>query len=301
LCPQAAQFNRSQQGGYDHDVTIDRPLRFAKGHGTENDFVVLPDPDDELVLDAELVRALCDRRAGVGGDGVLRVTRTGGAWFMDYRNADGSIAEMCGNGVRVFARYLVHAGLAEPGTLALDTRGGVKTVTVPAEGDVVVDMGPPVFTGESVAVLAGQPYSGVGVSMGNPHLVCATRTPVADLDLTTAPEVDAAEFPTGVNVELVNSLDPVPGADVHVRMRVHERGVGETRSCGTGAVAAGAVALRADGRETGTVAVDIPGGRVLVTVTPETSLLAGPAVIVAEGTLDAAWLAAARRGQEVTA
>ncbi len=282
-------------------MTIDRPLRFAKGHGTENDFVLLPDPDDELVLDAALVRALCDRRAGIGADGVLRVTREGGAWFMDYRNADGSIAEMCGNGVRVYARYLVHAGLAEPGTLPLGTRGGVKTVTVSAEGDVVVDMGPPVFTGESVATLAGRPYAGVGVSMGNPHLVCGTAAPVADLDLSVRPDVDPATFPDGVNVELVNIVEAVPGADLHVRMRVYERGVGETRSCGTGAVAVGAVALRSAGRDVGTVAVDVPGGRVLVTVTPETSLLAGPAVIVAEGTLDAAWLAAARRGQEVRA
>jgi len=298
-------------------VTIDRPLRFAKGHGTENDFVLLPDPDGELALDAELIRALCDRRAGVGGDGVLRVVRTAAApevagadpagtaaeWFMDYRNADGSIAEMCGNGVRVFARYLVDAGLAAPGTMPIATRAGVKTVTVPAEGDVVVDMGPPVFTGESVATFAGQPYAGVSVSMGNPHLVCATVTPVSELDLTTAPDVDAAMFPDGVNVELVNAVPgAVPdGADLHVRMRVHERGVGETRSCGTGASAAGAATLRAAGRARGAVIVDIPGGRVTVTVTADTSFLAGPAVVVAEGTLDPHWLAEARRQVEVPA
>jgi diaminopimelate epimerase len=291
--------NEPQDGAADtiQDVTI----RFAKGHGTENDFVLLPDPDGALDLDVALVRALCDRRAGLGGDGVLRVVRVDGTWFMDYRNADGSIAEMCGNGVRVFARYLVHSGLAEPGTLPIGTRAGVKTVTVPAGGDVVVDMGPPVFTGESVATLAGTPYAGVAVSMGNPHLVCGTTTPVADLDLSAAPEVDAATFPDGVNVELVNALDPVPGTDLHVRMRVYERGVGETRSCGTGASAVGAVALRSAGRDVGTVAVDVPGGRVVVTVTPETSLLAGPAVIVAEGVLDPAWLAAARAGAEVPA
>jgi diaminopimelate epimerase len=285
-------------------VTIDRPLRFAKGHGTENDFVVLPDPDGELDLDAALVRALCDRRAGLGADGVLRVVRTAAAgiesagqaeWFMDYRNADGSIAEMCGNGIRLFGRYLVQAGLAAPGTLPIATRGGVKTVTVPAEGDVVVDMGPPVFTGESVATLSGRPYPGVAISMGNPHLVCAVATPVAGFDLTRTPDVDAAAFPDGVNVELVNAVSgpPPAGADLHVTMRVHERGVGETRSCGTGATAVGAATLRAAGRATGTVAVDVPGGRVLVTVTDQTSLLAGPAVLVAEGTLDPAWLTAA--------
>ena len=127
-------------------------MRFLKGHGTENDFVLLPDADGALDLTPDLVRALCDRRAGLGGDGVLRVVRSAHVpdadpsteWFMDYRNADGSIAEMCGNGVRVYARYLVHAGLAEPGHLRLATRGGVKDVDVPPYGDVSVDMGPAV-------------------------------------------------------------------------------------------------------------------------------------------------------------
>lgn len=107
-------------------------MRFVKGHGTENDFVILPDPDGALDLTGPMVAALCDRRAGIGGDGVLRVVRTkavaglpGDAeWFMDYRNVDGSIAEMCGNGARVFARYLVDSGLAAPGEFDIATRGG---------------------------------------------------------------------------------------------------------------------------------------------------------------------------------
>src|SRR4051812_8924857 len=115
-------------------------LRYVKGHGTANDFVVLPDPDGDLDLTPGLVRALCDRRRGLGADGVLRVVRADVArgdlaaaatddpearWFMDYRNADGSVAEMCGNGIRVFARYLVEAGFAQPGSLRIVTRDGV--------------------------------------------------------------------------------------------------------------------------------------------------------------------------------
>src|SRR5262245_10439805 len=115
-------------------------MRFAKGHGTGNDFVVLPDNDDRLDLDAELVRALCDRRAGIGADGVLRVVRTraasggGPSWFMDYRNADGSVAEMCGNGIRVFARYLVDHGLAVGPEVAVATRAGTRVVRRETEG-----------------------------------------------------------------------------------------------------------------------------------------------------------------------
>src|SRR3954454_12627280 len=121
-------------------------MRFVKGHGTENDFVIVPDPDGSLDLTPSLVAALCDRRAGIGADGVLRVVRSkalgrddlGAEWFMDYRNADGSIAEMCGNGTRVFARYLVDAGLVVPGDLPVATRAGVRAVRLGATGDVTV-------------------------------------------------------------------------------------------------------------------------------------------------------------------
>jgi diaminopimelate epimerase len=267
-------------------------LPFAKGHGTENDFVLVPDFDGTLDVGPGLVRALCDRRAGIGGDGLLRVVRDGAHWFMDYRNADGSVAEMCGNGVRVFARYLYEEGLVPLGPLTVATRAGLKGAVL-TEESVTVDMGAPVFGPASVAALDGVAHHGSAVSMGNPHLVCPVDVPLADLDLSRAPVFDAGVFPDGVNVEFVAGAGPLPGADLHVAMRVHERGVGETRACGTGACAVAAAALRREGRDRGTVAVDMPGGRVTVTLDDVTCLLTGPAVIVARGVLDPGWIDAA--------
>jgi diaminopimelate epimerase len=272
-------------------------VEFAKGHGTGNDFVLLPDPDGALDLTPALVRALCDRRQGIGGDGVLRVIRAakhpeGAAmagdaeWFMDYWNADGSLAEMCGNGSRVFARYLVAHGLAAPGDWTLATRAGAKALRVGEVGDVTVDMGPPRFLRDSYAVVARRQYEGVGVSMGNPHLVCGVGAADLDVvDLGAPPAYDPVVFPDGVNVELVT-----PVGRGHVRMRVHERGSGETASCGTGACAVAAVALRDAGETAGEVTVDVPGGRLTVTLDGRTSWLSGPAVIMAEGTVDPGWL-----------
>jgi diaminopimelate epimerase len=262
-------------------------MRFLKGHGTENDFVILPDPDGSIDLHPAFVARLCDRRAGIGGDGVLRVVRSkalgrdeDAEWFMDYRNADGGIAEMCGNGIRVFARYLVEAGWAAPGDLPIATRTGVRAVRLGPEGDVTVDMGAPEILGESRALLGGRPYDGLGVSMGNPHLACAITEPVAGLDLERAPEFDGSMFPAGVNVELYRPL-----GDGRVEMRVHERGVGETRSCGTGSVATAVAAAYAEGRQEGTWEIAVPGGVVTVILDGRTSFLRGPAVLVAEGEL----------------
>ncbi len=260
-------------------------MRFVKGHGTENDFVILPDPDGSIELTPRLIAALCDRRAGIGGDGVLRVVRTkalgrddDAEWFMDYHNADGTPAEMCGNGTRVFARYLVEAGLAAPGDLPIATRGGVRAVTLGPSGDVTVDMGKPEVHGQSTAVVDGVSRTGLKVLTGNPHLACAVAGPVAALDLTRAPGFDAADFPEGVNVELYRPL----GGDL-VEMRVYERGSGETRSCGTGAVATAVAAAHAEGRDQGTWDIAVPGGVVTVILDGTTSFLRGPAVLVAEG------------------
>ncbi len=279
-------------------------MRWAKGHGTQNDFVVLPDPDGEVELSASFVAALCHRRSGIGADGVLRVVRTekepaaagwaGKAeWFMDYRNADGSVAEMCGNGVRVFARYLLDAGLVAPGTgeLPVATRGGVKCVTFEADGRVTVDMGtavvPPQLRDLTVAV-GGSAWPAVGVLLPNPHAVAF----VADLadagPLAEAPAVTpGGSFPDGVNVEFV-----VDRGERHVAMRVHERGSGETRSCGTGACAVMVAAARragVDGPSEWTV--DVPGGRLTVAERADGHIvLTGPAVLVATGELCREWL-----------
>ena len=253
-------------------------MRFLKGHGTENDFVVLPDEDGALDLTPALVQRLCDRRAGLGGDGVLRVVRSAHVpeadqdteWFMDYRNADGSTAEMCGNGVRVYARYLVHAGLVQPGHLRLATRGGVKEVDVPAAGDVSVDMGPAVV-GEPTDVDGS---SATSVDMGNPHAVLHVPSVEGLGELKTA-RLD-------LNVEYVEDVSPTA-----IRMRVHERGVGETRSCGTGACALVVAQVLRSGEGRGEpYDVDVPGGRLVVTWREDGHVvLAGPAVLVAEGEL----------------
>jgi diaminopimelate epimerase len=277
-------------------------IAFTKGHGTQNDFVVLPDAQGALALTPQRVAALCDRHRGLGADGVLRVVRwsalgsTGPApeagveWFMDYRNADGSIAEMCGNGVRVFARYLEQAGWLGEGPLRIGTRAGVKDVTF-ADGEVSVEMGRARVGDPSTALVAGREFDGVAIDVGNPHLACVTGADIPALDLTSPPLHDEAVFPNGVNVEFVSPI----GVDC-VAMRVHERGVGETRSCGTGTVAAVVAALRAAGRESGTMPVETPGGRLRVTVRDggASTVLHGPAVLVAHGELDRSWWDALR-------
>jgi diaminopimelate epimerase len=293
---------------------------FAKGHGTGNDFVILPDVDDRLQLTAELVRRLCDRRTGIGGDGVLRIVAGGSGgsapgastvgttapWFMDYWNADGSIAEMCGNGIRVFARYLLDHGLAAGPELAIETRAGVRTVRQESRELFSVDMGPvkvggaaTVSTSTDGAVggresayrtvrVGGKNYDGLSVDVGNPHLVIMVSEPVAGFDLAQPPAVDAAGFPDGVNVELVR-----PTGDRAIEMRVYERGSGETLSCGTGAVASAAAASVAAGRwpdGSDRWLIRVPGGTLAVTPGATASVLTGPAVIVAEGELSTDWL-----------
>ena len=273
-------------------------MRFAKGHGTSNDFVILPDPDGELDVPPGLVRAVCDRRTGIGGDGVLRVVRTAkcdeaaryagdAEWFMDYRNADGSLAEMCGNGARVFARYLYETGLVGTGEFMLATRSGPVLATLAGDG-VTVGMREPVLGAPSCAVLGGREFPGTSYSVGNPHLVCPVDESIgglAALDLSVAPGLDPATFPQGANVEFVAPGESVPGTDAHVRMRVYERGSAETLSCGTGACAVAAVALQDAGHRYGRVAVDVPGGRLVVTLAAGECRLTGPAVIVAHGDL----------------
>jgi diaminopimelate epimerase len=283
-----------------------RRWSFAKGHGTENDFVLLLDREGVLDLGEDEVRFLCDRHAGVGADGVLRVVlsshvpewpavaeRTGSTvdpdhlWFMDYRNADGSIAEMCGNGARVFARYLLDEGLASGHTFEIATRAGVKPVSVLPDGSIRVGMGPVTLTGSDVQVTTadGREFAAVAADVGNPHVVSFVDggAELAALPLWTAPRWSPPEaFPAGVNQEFVAVL-----GERHVAMRVYERGSGETRSCGTGTVAVAAAAHARDGSGSGggpaTYRVDVPGGSVEVELADDQAHLTGPAVIVAHG------------------
>ncbi|MFJ6570556.1 diaminopimelate epimerase [Streptomyces sp. NPDC091292] len=288
-------------------------IAFLKGHGTENDFVILPDPENALELSPAAVAALCDRRAGIGGDGLLRVVRSAAhpearamadraEWFMDYRNSDGSIAEMCGNGVRVFARYLQRAGHVTEGDLAVATRGGVKSVHIAKpvpnsgspEGDITVGMGKALLPEGDITVSVGElTWPARNVNMGNPHAVAFVDDLAQAGNLLSPPPVSpATAYPHGVNVEFV-----VDRAPRHVALRVHERGSGETRSCGTGACAVAVAAARRDGLDPGrtgtpvTYTVDVPGGRLTVTERPDGEIeMSGPAVIVAEGEIDTLWL-----------
>ncbi|EPD65726.1 diaminopimelate epimerase [Streptomyces sp. HGB0020] len=280
-------------------------IAFLKGHGTENDFVIVPDPENAIDLPPAAVAALCDRRAGIGGDGLLHVVRSAAhpearhmaaeaEWFMDYRNGDGSVAEMCGNGVRVFARYLQRAGHAGEGDLAIATRGGVKSVHIDKDGDITVGMGRArLFEGDVTVSVGERSWPARNVNMGNPHAVAFVDDLAHAGNLYAPPPFSpASAYPDGVNVEFV-----VDRGDRHVAMRVHERGSGETRSCGTGACAVAVAAARRDGADpavTGTPAtytVDVPGGTLVITERTDGEIeMTGPAVIVAEGEIDREWL-----------
>lgn len=277
-----------------------RTLRWHKGHGTENDFVVLPDFDGVYHADlgTELVRLLCDRRRGVGADGVLRAVRTAAEpaaeayadraeWFMDFRNADGSVGEMCGNGIRVFARYLADAGLVDPNDeLPVATRGGLKRIAFGADGRLSVDMEFVRFprVTELWLSLRERRWPGVAVDVSNPHamtFVGGATGGVVDLaqlgDLSDAGwTAEGNAFPAGVNLEFA-----VRRSERHLDMRVLERGVGETRSCGTGAVAVAAATARVEGVDLPrTYRIDVPGGSLDVHLDRDwRATLTGPAEV----------------------
>ncbi|AZA09096.1 diaminopimelate epimerase [Corynebacterium pseudopelargi] len=289
--------------------SLPHTLPFAKGHGTENDFIILDDIDAQLPLDPATVAALCDRRAGIGADGLLRVARAGAllragvlehleegieasTMFMDYYNADGSTAEMCGNGTRVFAHWVALQGYEQDREFVVGTRAGAKPVVVheynDTSADVSVEMGQAEVTGLSTCTVGAQHFAGLGVDVGNPHLACVIpgldAQKLAEIELSQ-PQIDPEFFPHGVNLEILTPL-----AQGRTHMRVFERGVGETRSCGTGTVAAARSALADAGAVDGEVTVVVPGGEVQVTLDGERSVLRGPSALVATGTIHTATL-----------
>ncbi len=259
---------------------MEKKIIATYGHGTHNDFLIFFDPEDQLTISAHQVAALCGEVTGFNTDGIIRIVKgDDGKWFMDYRNADGSIAEMCGNGIRVMARYLVAKGHQREGIFAIDTRAGIKHLRVPAEDDISVNMGKVYDESEEVkASVNGVTYSGFNINVGNPHAVVFTDdlSQLGSLDLAPTVSPDTS-YPEGVNVEFVELL---PGHEA--KMRVHERGSGETQSCGTGTCAVALAATMKSGESLPSRWVIYPpGGRLVVDIDPHSNAtLTGPAVIL---------------------
>lgn len=251
------------------------------GHGTHNDFVLLFDPEEKYTVTPEQIAAVCHRSTGIGADGFIRIARRDGRWFMDYRNSDGSLAEMCGNGIRVMARYLVDRGHQPEGIFAIDTRAGARHLRVPAEGDISVNMGQVTDEMEEISVSNnGYTWTGYNISVGNPHAVVFVDS-IEDVgDLSVAPQVQPSfSYPEGVNVEFVEAL-----SNGELKMRVHERGSGETQSCGTGTCAVALAATLKFGKKLPVKwVIHPPGGRLEVEIDPHSNaILTGPAVLVRE-------------------
>jgi diaminopimelate epimerase len=276
-------------------VALLAELSFTKGHGTANDFILISDVKNEWIPTVPQIMWLCDRRRGVGADGVIRIVPTAlvsefadlaiATWFMDYRNADGSIAEMCGNGARVFARYLVASGLETKKEFVIATRAGLHQVEVNSDFSVSISMGVARKVANGSPITVTIPSSEVefvaaGVYVPNPHAVVylPENVNLNDIELGT-PQVNPNEvFPDGVNIEFVKRMGPN-----HVAMRVVERGSGETLSCGTGACAVAWVEMLELGISSGEVRVDVPGGTLWVSLVDQQLWLRGSADLVARG------------------
>ena len=286
-------------------------LRFTKGQGTGNDFVLFSDPEGDTELTPAQIAAVCDRRFGVGADGLIRAVRSrnlddgaaalaedpAAVWFMDYWNADGSVSEMCGNGIRVFTSYLLDQGLADlppGGSIPIGTRAGVRTV-IRSGGGFQADLGTWRLAGGEPLVRAKDlPVArpGLGIDVGNPHVVVAVAddAELDGVDLAYQPILDPSPE-GGANIEFVVPAEPLVDDGIgRIRMRVHERGSGETLSCGTGAVAA-ALAVRYWAGESAPNdwRVQVPGGvlgvRMFDADDGEHVALSGPAELVFDGVL----------------
>ena len=294
-------------------------MRFAKYHGTGNDFIMVEDLGDSLRLEEGSIAALCDRHMGIGADGLIRIAPSDEAdFFMDYYNADGQVAEMCGNGIRCLGKYVYDRKLTDRRQIDVMTRAGVKRLAISADNgvarEVTVDMGIPSLEGQTPSAGAdgkfvdrplevnGRRYLATAVSMGNPHCVLFedgdagsdggawSHGPYGGPEDIVPKDGRAIEnrsdlFPQGTNVEFVRPLED------RLAVRVWERGSGLTMACGTGACAS-VVASAVTGRTGREAKVEFPGGVLQVAWGSDDRVsLTGPATLVFEGEVDPSWLA----------
>jgi diaminopimelate epimerase len=276
-------------------------ISFDKMHGTMNDFVVFHDLDEQVDLSSDQISRICHRRAGVGADGIIVVRRSRAAdFFMDYRNSDGSLAEMCGNGIRCLAKYVYDHELTDKKRLPVETRAGVKILDlIPGEDGrihrVRVDMGSPIFDPSGIPVnletdgrpildyplqVGGVTFACNILSMGNPHCVIVTDEPLESLPKQYGPLIETHPlFPAKTNVEFIHV-----GESSRVTMKVWERGSGETLSCGTGACAS-MVACALKGLVGPRAVVELPGGDLEIEWKGLESpvIMTGPAAVVYNG------------------
>ena len=255
------------------------------GHGTHNDFVLIFDPENKLNLNANQIKRICDRNLGIGSDGLIKIIKQNQSWFMDYYNADGTQAEMCGNGIRVMARYLTDRGHQPSGIYTINTRDGRKFLSVPQVGDISVNMGKvSLVSGEISVKVNSNKYFGFNIDVGNPHAVVF----VSDLneigDLAKLPDVEPVQtYPEGVNIEFAKILE-----DNEIQMRVYERGIAETKSCGTGTCAVALAATIKSGQKLPIKwRINPPGGQLVVEIDAHSNAtLTGPAVLLKDIELD---------------
>lgn len=273
-------------------------MNFVKMEGCANDFIVTQDiKEDQIRLVSDKARFLCDRRLGIGADGVIALLSSEKADHkMRIINADGSEAEMCGNGIRCLALFVKRMGLSEKSALDIETGAGIISTEF-VDDDIKVNMGPPILEGEEIPVTkAGKPIVGeeitiadktfaiTAVSMGNPHAVIYADTLTDELVLYYGRILESHPFfPNKTNVEFISVM-----SNDEVRMRVFERGVGETMACGTGACAS-MVSGVLNKKHGNNVLVHLLGGDLRIQWDGNESspvFMTGPARWVFEGTVE---------------
>lgn len=255
---------------------------FYKYHGAGNDFIMIDNLDHNFSIDAQKIKLLCDRHFGIGADGLILLESSKTAdCFMNYYNADGTLAEMCGNGVRCTAKFFIEQTKSKLKELSIDTRAGIKKVICNPDQNFSVNMGVPIFSHtdfpKGPITLENIVFN--FVSMGNPHAVGMVKN-LSKIDISQiGPKIENdSHFPNKINVELVEKV-----SQNHFKVKVWERGVGITLACGTGACAVYAI-LKKENKSMGEITLEFPGGNLYLSDNKKGEIiLRGEATFVFKG------------------